>query len=124
MDFNLSLLQQKDHIKPRCYHYLADLRRVKQDRTRPQRKVKQVWVKKLDSCCNMSCTSLNIVEEIGNNKKTFHEKHVANVLGELEHSSHDVFDRIGAGGSDEAKMKSNIPPCLAFICLLLIKKGE
>ena len=48
--------------------------------------------------------------------------------GDLDHSSHVASDKIDAGGADKSKLKEakrkSIPQLLAFLCLLLAKRGS
>ena len=48
--------------------------------------------------------------------------------GDLDHSSHVASDKIDAGGADKSKLKEakrkSIPQVLAFLCLLLAKRGS
>ena len=83
---------RKGHIRPRCYQYFADLRRENQERFPPRRPVKQEWVKKSESKCHIARTPMKAVKEINIKQKIFHEKHVADLQGELDLCGNVVFD--------------------------------
>ena len=140
------------HIRPRCFQYLADLRKT--DKNKPQRQslTKQVWVKKSDLQCNMALTSSKATGKIIVEKNIFRGKHEAGVQGELAISSDVLYDdpenvpkdvlastvdtpgcsrldisttRIYAGGvveSSKEVKKGRIPLFLVFICLFLAKR--
>ena len=140
------------HIRPRCFQYLADLRKI--DKKKPQRQslTKQVWMKKSDLQCNMASTSSKATGKIIVENNIFRGKHEVGVQGELAISSDVLYDapenipknvfassvdtpgcgrldisttRIYAGGAEESSKevkKGRIPLFLVFLCLFLAKR--
>ena len=70
---------KRGHIRPRCFQLFADLRRASQERLLPRKPVKQEWVKKSESKCNMARSSLKDVEDINIQEKIFLGKHIADM---------------------------------------------
>ena len=131
---------KRGHIRPRCYQYLADLRKVGKKTSHSQRSTKQVWMEKLNLHCNMACTSLKAVEDMNVKEKFFCGKQVADMQGELNLCGdvvsnvptsvqvNDSTTRFDIGGAEESSKKheerGRIPSFLIFLCLFLAKRGR
>ena len=88
------------HIRPRCFQYLADLRKTDKNKPHRQSLTKQVWVKKSDLQCNMAHTSSKATRKIIVEKNIFRGKHEAGVQGELAISSDVLYDVPGEVSKD------------------------
>ena len=121
---------RRGHIRPQCYQYLADLRRVGKKMPHSRRSTKQVWVKKSNLRCNMVCT----VEDMNVKEKVFHGKQVADMQGELDLCG-DVVSDVPALVVDTPSVRVNdstkkheergrIPLFFIFLCLFLAKRGS
>ena len=126
---------RRGHIRPRCFQYFADLRRANQERFQPRKLMKQEWMKKYESKCNVTRTSLKAVEEINIKEKNFCGKYVADMRGEsdlCDDASGDQVDvsiaHIDAREVEESSNKlacwGRIPSFLIFLCLFLVKRGS
>ena len=102
--------------------------------------MKQEWVKKSESKCNMARTSLKAKEDINIHEKIFHGNNVADMQGELDLCGdvvsnvptsiqvNDSTTRFDIGGAEESSKKheerGRIPSFLIFLCLFLAKRGS
>ena len=122
---------RRGHIRPQCYQYLADLRRVGKKMPHSRRSTKQVWMEKSNLRCNMACTSLKAMEEINVKEKI---KQVADMQGELDLCG-DVVSDVPALVVDTPSVRVNdstkkheergrIPLFFIFLCLFLAKRGR
>ena len=81
-----------EHIRPHCFQYLADLRRMGNKKPQSQRSTTQVWVKKSDLHCNIAHSSSKAVANIRINENIFCGKHEVGVQGNLDLSGEVVSD--------------------------------
>ena len=108
--------------------------------------MKQEWVKKSESKCNMARTSLKAKEDINIHGKIFHGNHVAEMQGELDlcgdvvsnvltsvvdtpsvrvNDSTTCIDVEGVEGlSKKHEERGRTPSFLIFLCLFLAKRGS
>ena len=92
-----------EHIRPRCFKYLVDLKKIDKKKPYCLRLTKQVWLKKSDLHCNMAYNSSKADGKIKLNNNIFHEKHEASVQKELELSSVVVSDVLGEVSEDASE---------------------
>ena len=91
--------------------------------------VKEKWVKKSESKCNMARSSLKDVEDINIQEKIFLGKHVADMQGELDLCGDTSAGQVDVSrGAEESNKKpaerGRIPSFLILLCLFLAKRGS